>query len=85
MKLLLGDDRGLVDAHANTHGAGDGDLLQVHALGCSRLGLLQRVDQGSQVFLQRGFFERSATDGGVDDTGLVGTKSEAKRVLGRQL
>src|SRR5574343_72492 len=70
-QLSLGSSN--VYAYANTHGAGYGDFLQVLTLGSGRLGFHQGIYQSSKVVAQGFNCERSTTDGGVDDTSLVGT------------
>src|SRR5690606_7907738 len=59
-------------ARAAAHRGRDSQLAQVHTLGSGRTGFVQRVDQCSQVALQLFYAERGATDGGVNDAGLVG-------------
>src|SRR5690606_35875779 len=75
-KVLFADldrQRVKIDACTATHGGGHGELTHVDTLGSSRTSLVQGIDQSSKVGLQLFNFERSTANGGVDDTGLVGT------------
>jgi len=47
-------------------------FLQIHTLGSSRLGLVQRIHQSQQVLAQGFRRERGTTDGALHDTVLVG-------------
>ncbi len=58
--------RGL-DFHARAHRRGDGDALEVGALGAGRPRLLNRVGEGLDVFDELLGLERGLADAGVDD------------------
>src|SRR6187431_1225572 len=69
--LNLYPERTLIDHHARTHGRADGDLLEVDALGCRRLRLVEVVDQRDQVVLELRCLELRLADDAMDDSGLV--------------
>src|SRR5690606_11527101 len=82
-KVLFADldrQRVKIDACTATHGGGHGELTHVDTLGSSRTSLVQGIDQSSKVGLQLFNFERSTANGGVDDTGLVGTVLHLSRL-----
>src|SRR3954470_24356197 len=71
-KTLSSESQGrLVDHDARTHGRAHGDLLQVDALGCRRLRLVEVVDQREEVFLELRGLELRLADDAVDDSRLV--------------
>src|SRR5690606_25662415 len=55
---------------AGAHGGRHGDLLDIGALGASRLGLHDGVGEGLDVLQQSFFGEGDLADTGVDDTSL---------------
>src|SRR5262245_37831947 len=72
-----GEDAGHVDPDARAHRAGDGQRLQVLALGAGRLRAVDRVDEGRQVVEQLLRFEARPTERRVDDRGLVDAELDA--------
>src|ERR1035437_765234 len=62
----------LLNTNTRTHGAGERYLLQVYPFGGRWFSLVQRINQRQQVFTQCFRRERSAPDGALHDTVLVG-------------
>src|SRR5262249_16264134 len=57
----------LIHYHARTHGRGQRDTPQIHALRGGGLGLLQIRDQRVQVLLQRAYLEARLADRAMHD------------------
>src|SRR5215204_7285361 len=60
-----------IDLHPRPHGRGDGDPLDIGALGAGGLRLLHRVGEGADVLDELALLERRLADAGMDDAGLL--------------
>src|ERR687893_43414 len=66
-RLSPAEDAGRVDLDARAHGRGDGDALDVGALGARRLGLGDCVREGADVLDQLALVEGGLADAGMDN------------------
>src|SRR5262245_45534283 len=69
-----GSDRAWVDLDPGSHGRRYGDPLDVGALDAGRLGLGDRIDEGTDILEELALAERDLADAGMDDAGLLGPK-----------
>src|SRR5438552_18155529 len=69
--LLLPEHRRRLDLHARPHGRGDGDAVDVSALGAGRLRLGNGIGESLDVLDQLLLGERRLADAGMDDPGLL--------------
>ena len=79
MPSALGAQCLCVDANAHTHGGGHGQFAQVNTFAGGRLGFAQCIHQCDQVALQLVAVKGTATNGGVNNTGLVDSELHLTR------
>src|SRR4051812_28820652 len=65
-RLRRPDDARGIDLHPRAHGRGDGDALDVGALGAGRFRLGDGVREGADVLDELAVLERGLADAGMD-------------------